>query len=37
MIDIGLDEIGIILKWFSGGGEIGYYVKIGGYYFVEGE
>lgn len=31
------NEVCIILKWCSGGGEIGYYVKIGGYYFVERE
>lgn len=37
MTDIGLDEIGITLKWFSGGGEIGYHVKIGGHHFAERE
>lgn len=37
MVDIGVDEISINLKWCSGDGEIGYYVKIGGYVFVESE
>lgn len=37
MTDIGVDEISITLKWFSGGGEIGYHVKIGGHHFAERE
>lgn len=30
MADTGVDEISTNLKWFSGGGEISYYFKIGG-------
>lgn len=37
MADIGVDEISTYLKWCSGGGEIGYHVKIGGHHFAESE
>lgn len=37
MADIGVDEISTSLKWCSGGGEIGYLVRIGGHLFAEKE